>query len=195
MRLWVRLTLFFFPPSSLWCRCYDYKTWRPSLIPNILGQVPAALRDVQRQSRGRSSWRWWDGGAVVRQPQWHAVQHQRSGAVYIFLSAAVRSWHFVQPMAIEEVKRNEADVAHQQDNDRYIRGSCAQENKAGWWFNRWDPSQKGRALAQIHVSCLCLLCMYVCIKLIYIWYHIYFDDIICIELTHCLFLPGVMLQI
>ncbi|XP_075887731.1 fibrinogen like 1B isoform X1 [Nelusetta ayraudi] len=23
-----------------------------------------------------------------------------------------------------------------QDNDRYIRGSCAQENKAGWWFNR-----------------------------------------------------------
>ncbi|KAK1882513.1 Fibrinogen-like protein 1 [Dissostichus eleginoides] len=23
-----------------------------------------------------------------------------------------------------------------QDNDRYIQGSCAQENKAGWWFNR-----------------------------------------------------------
>ncbi|XP_071317345.1 fibrinogen like 1B [Trachinotus anak] len=23
-----------------------------------------------------------------------------------------------------------------QDNDRYLQGSCAQENKAGWWFNR-----------------------------------------------------------
>ncbi|XP_034055700.1 fibrinogen-like protein 1 [Gymnodraco acuticeps] len=23
-----------------------------------------------------------------------------------------------------------------QDNDRYVQGSCAQENKAGWWFNR-----------------------------------------------------------
>lgn len=31
---------------------------------------------------------------------------------------------------------------HWQDNDRYLQGSCAQENKAGWWFNRWDPSNK-----------------------------------------------------
>ncbi|TDH04962.1 hypothetical protein EPR50_G00137990 [Perca flavescens] len=23
-----------------------------------------------------------------------------------------------------------------QDNDRYLQGNCAQENKAGWWFNR-----------------------------------------------------------
>ncbi|XP_062289664.1 fibrinogen like 1B [Scomber scombrus] len=23
-----------------------------------------------------------------------------------------------------------------QDNDRYLQGSCAQENQAGWWFNR-----------------------------------------------------------
>ncbi|CAB1449437.1 unnamed protein product [Pleuronectes platessa] len=23
-----------------------------------------------------------------------------------------------------------------QDNDRYLQGSCAQENEAGWWFNR-----------------------------------------------------------
>ncbi|KAK9536595.1 hypothetical protein VZT92_006364 [Zoarces viviparus] len=23
-----------------------------------------------------------------------------------------------------------------QDNDRYLQGSCAEENKAGWWFNR-----------------------------------------------------------
>ncbi|XP_026226072.1 fibrinogen-like protein 1 [Anabas testudineus] len=23
-----------------------------------------------------------------------------------------------------------------QDNDRYLHGSCAEENKAGWWFNR-----------------------------------------------------------
>ncbi|XP_029029054.1 fibrinogen like 1B isoform X2 [Betta splendens] len=23
-----------------------------------------------------------------------------------------------------------------QDNDRFLQGSCAQENKAGWWFNR-----------------------------------------------------------
>ncbi|XP_031610013.2 fibrinogen like 1B [Oreochromis aureus] len=23
-----------------------------------------------------------------------------------------------------------------QDNDRYLQGSCAQENKAGWWYNR-----------------------------------------------------------
>ncbi|KAM7374390.1 hypothetical protein PAMP_007048 [Pampus punctatissimus] len=23
-----------------------------------------------------------------------------------------------------------------QDNDRYLQGSCAKENKAGWWFNR-----------------------------------------------------------
>uniref|UniRef100_A0A3Q3MZI5 Fibrinogen like 1B n=2 Tax=Mastacembelus armatus TaxID=205130 RepID=A0A3Q3MZI5_9TELE len=23
-----------------------------------------------------------------------------------------------------------------QDNDRFLHGSCAQENKAGWWFNR-----------------------------------------------------------
>lgn len=27
-------------------------------------------------------------------------------------------------------------LAHHQDNDRYIQGNCAQENKAGWWFNR-----------------------------------------------------------
>lgn len=42
----------------------------------------------------------------------------------------------VQITALEEVKNNEADFAHGQDNDRYIQGSCAQENKAGWWFNR-----------------------------------------------------------
>lgn len=42
-------------------------------------------------------------------------------------------------MTVEEVKSNDADVARQQDNDRYIQGNCAQENKAGWWFNRLDP--------------------------------------------------------
>lgn len=29
-----------------------------------------------------------------------------------------------------------------QDNDRYLQGSCAVENKGGWWYNRQDKKKK-----------------------------------------------------
>lgn len=31
---------------------------------------------------------------------------------------------------------DDSDDGHRQDNDRYLQGSCAEENKAGWWYNR-----------------------------------------------------------
>lgn len=75
------------------------------------------------------------GGGMVE--QWSAslsgMQFSTRDQVLYFFLPAAGQWRI---MATEEVKSNEADVACQQDNDRYIQGSCAQENKAGWWFNR-----------------------------------------------------------
>lgn len=76
------------------------------------------------------------GGGMVE--QWSAslsgMQFSTRDQVLFTSFTVVRPWHFF--LELMDVRKNDGSVTHHQDNDRYIQGNCAQENKAGWWFNR-----------------------------------------------------------